>query len=161
MKPRGTDPHSPGFLGYTIQGSEKAGDGYFIVRWSPIAKADKYDIVTKVPALGGIAELYFRDRQGKLNLFCLQRSWYGGVRSMLRERSDPELEKDLRRRAILEEHQGEIYYRYVLSESAMDMKDVMFFFMETYSPGSNAAEHSDRYGRIYLREIDAGKLTTI
>ncbi len=146
---------------YVIKGSEKAGDGYFVLPWTPFAKADKYDITTRVPALGGIAELYFMDQQGKLNLFCLQRSWYGGIRSMLRERSDPELEIDLRRRAILEEHKDGIYYRYVLSESAKDMLDVMFFLVETYSPDSAGVEHSGRYNRIYVREIDAGKLTTI
>jgi len=149
------------FRSWTIRGGEKEGDGYFTVRWSPFAKADKYEIVTGVPALGGIAEIYFRDRQGKLNLFCLQRSWFGGLRSMLRERCDPELEKDERRRAILEEHKGEIWYRYTFSESSDDMKDVMFFYMETYSPGSGTVDHSGRYNRIFVKEIDSGKLTTI
>ena len=128
--------------------------------WSPFALADKYDIAKRVPAMGGIAEIYFKDERGKLNLFCLQRSWYGGLRSMLRERCDPELERDPRRLAILERWKDAIYYRYSLSDSHADIEDVMFFFMETYSPGQSTVESSGRYERIFVREIDAGKLTT-
>ena len=148
-------------MDYEIKGSEKEGDGYFIVSWSPFSLADKYDIATRVPALGGIAEIYYKDEKGKLNMFCLQRSWYGGLRSMLRERVDPELERDPYRLPILERWKDAIYYRYTLSESNDDMKDVMYFFMETYSPGSNAVDHSGRYNRIFVRELDAGKLVTI
>lgn len=145
---------------YLIKGEEYRGDGYFTVSWSPFAKADKYEIVTKVPAVGGIAELYYMDLEGKLNLFCLQRSWYGGVRSMIRERCDASLEKDPYRLSVLVKWRDRLYYRYSRSESAPDMADVMFFFMETYSPGSGVCEHSGRYNRIFLKEIDTGKLTT-
>lgn len=140
--------------GWTIRASERGRDGYFELRWSPFFRADKYRITSSAPALGGIVELYWRDRSGALNQFGLQRSWYGGVRATLRERTDPELEKDLRRRALLEEHRGEIFYRYSLSESSADMEDVMFFLMETLSPGSRAVEHSGRYEKIYLREVE-------
>jgi len=145
---------------YVIKGEEYRGDGYFTVAWSPFAKADKYEIATKVPAVGGIAELYYMDREGKLNLFCLQRSWYGGLRAMLRERCDASLEKDPYRLSVLVKWRDRLYYRYTRSESAADMADAMFFFMETYCPGSGVCEHSGRYDRIFLKEIDAGKLTT-
>jgi hypothetical protein len=134
---------------------------FYTVRWSPIVRADKYDIVTKVPAIGGIAELYYMDEKGKLNLFCLQRSWYGGLRSTLRERCDPVLEKDPFRLSILVKWQDRIYYRWTNCESAADMSDIMFFFSETYSPGSKDASSSGRYHRIYLKELDTGKLVTI
>jgi len=145
---------------YTIRSDSRDDEGYFIVRWCPFALADKYDIATRVPSIGGIAELYFKDEKGKLNLFCLQRSWYGGLRAMLRERCDPELERDPYRLSILVKWRDRIYYRWTASDSKADMDDVMFFFVETYSPGSRAAESSGRYARIFVKEIDFGKLVT-
>ncbi|HTX72800.1 MAG TPA: hypothetical protein VMC79_08225 [Rectinemataceae bacterium] len=134
---------------------------FYTVHWSPIAKADKYEIVKKAPAIGGIAELYYMDEKGKLNLFCLQRSWYGGIRAMLRERCDASLEKDPFRLSILVKWQNQIYYRWTNCESLADMNDVMFFFTETYSPGQNAVQSSGRYSQIFVNEIDTGKLVTI
>lgn len=139
---------------WTVRASERAGDGYFEVRWSPFFRADKYRITSSAPALGGILELYWRDKAGMLNQFGLQRSWYGGIRATLRERTDPELERDQRRRRILEEHSGEIFYRFTLSESSRDMDDVMYFLMETLSPGCGVVPHSGRYEHIHLREIE-------
>ncbi|HRZ90579.1 MAG TPA: hypothetical protein P5117_13945 [Spirochaetia bacterium] len=135
-------------------------DAYFTVRWSPFVRAEKYAIHTGVPAMGGVAELYWKDKGGKLNQFCVARSWYGGLRSLMRERIDPDLEKDPVRLAVLRDHKDEIYFRYSLSESNSDMEDVLFFFQETLAPGLPTATHSGRYDRIFLNEIDAGKLTT-
>ena len=139
---------------WNVRSMSRGEDGYFEVRWSPIFRADKYLIATSAPALGGIVELYWRDRARALNQFGLQRSWYGGIRATLRERTDPELERDPRRLSILVEHKDEIFYRYCLSESNLDMEDVMFFLMETLSPGSGAVAHSGRYARIWLREME-------
>jgi hypothetical protein len=147
-------------MAYEISRDEKGEDAYFTVRWSPFALADKYAIVTGVPAIGGIAELYYMDEKAKLNLFCLQRSWYGGIRSMLRERCDPELEKDPYRLSILRKWKGRIYFRWTNCESLPDMRDVMYFFAETYAPGAGGADSSGRYARIFVKEEDAGKLTT-
>ena len=147
-------------MDYSISSGSKDDEGYFTVRWCPFALADKYEIATRVPAVGGIAELYFMDEKGKLNLFCLQRSWYGGLRAMIRERCDPSLERDPFRLSILVKWRDRIYYRWTTSDSRGDMDDVMFFFVETYSPGSGAAQPSGRYARIFVKEIDAGKLTT-
>jgi hypothetical protein len=144
-----------------IRGIEKDGEGFFVVTWSDFAKADKYEIVTQVPALGGIAEIYYKDRGGTLNLFVLQHSWYGGLRGIIRERTDPELEKDPVRKTILERWKDEIYYRYALSESRSDMMDVLFFLMQTLSPDSPPPEHSGRYSRIWVRELDAQRLGNI
>ncbi|HSV57219.1 MAG TPA: hypothetical protein VLH39_08965 [Magnetospirillaceae bacterium] len=136
-------------------------DAYFTVRWSPFVRAEKYAIHTGVPAMGGIAELYWRDAAGKLNQFCVARSWYGGLRSLLREHTDPALEKDPFRLTILRDHGDKIFFRWSLSESNPDMEDILYFFQETLAPGLPTATHSGRYGRIFLNEIDAGKLVTI
>lgn len=146
---------------YTISSEAKEGEGYFTVRWCPFALADKYDIATRVPAIGGVAELYYKDEQGKLNIFCLQRSWYGGLRAMLRERCDAEIERDAYRLGILTKHKGRIYYRWSATESKSDMDDVMFFFLESYFPGVDIVRPSGRFSRIWVNEVDAGKLVTI
>jgi hypothetical protein len=148
------------YVEYVITRQDEGGNAYYTVRWSPIAKADKYEIARSVPAIGGIAELYYKDREGKLNLFCLQRSWYGGLRAVLRERCDPVLEKDPWRLSILVKWRGRIYYRWTNSESFGDMADVMFFLAESSCAGSGG-ESSRRFDRIFVKEIDAGKLVTI
>lgn len=144
-------------MGYTISRKEKGEDGYFTVVWSPLFKADKYDIHRKVPAMGGVAELYYRDGAGKLFLFRLARSWYGGLRAVLREGTDPELEKDERLRAIVRENKDRLYYRYSLCESSQDLDDVLFFLYESMSPGRHGAGHSGRFERIFLEEVDSGE----
>lgn len=147
-------------MAYDIRKSVKDDDAFFTVRWSPITKAEKYSIARSVPAMGGVAELYYKDRQGKLNLYMLARSYYGGLRATLRVATDPELEKDPRRLAVLVGHEDGIYYRYSLIESQDDMTDVMFFFMSTYCP-SASFDHTGRYDKIFLKEIDSGGLVTI
>lgn len=146
---------------YDIRKSVKDGNAFYNVRWSPIVKADKYTIVRSVPAMGGIAEIYYKDAHGKLNLYMLARSYYGGLRATLRVATDLETEKDERRRAVLLAHEDEIYYRWSLVESQDDMSDVMYFFMDTYSPASRTQPHSGRYDKIFLKEIDSGALVTI
>ncbi len=111
--------------------------------------------------MGGIVELYYMDERGKLNLFCVTRTWYGGLRAAVRAMTDPELEKDEIRHQILLDHPDKIYYRYSLTESLKDMNDILFFFMETLSPGNDAVKDSGRYSMIYVNEIDPQKLTTI
>jgi len=147
-------------VAFDIRKSVDAGAAYYTVRWSPIVKADKYAIIGSVPAMGGIAELYYKDAGGKLNLYLLARSYYGGLRATLRVATDPETEKDERRRAVLLAHEGEIYYRYSLIESQDDMSDVMFFFMSTYAP-SVRFDNSGRYEKIFVKEVDSGGLVTI
>jgi len=134
---------------------------YFTVTWSRLRKADKYDIHKVVPAMGGICELYYKDEYGKLNLFCVSRSWYGGLRSNLRELTDPLCEKDPERLRILLRHPDNIYYRYSLTESLDDMNDILFFFMQTYSPGQTAVQPSGRYAHIYVKEVDPDRIVTI
>ncbi len=133
---------------------------YYTIRWSPMAKADKYSILGSVPAMGGMAELYYMDAKGKLCLYMIARSYYGGLRASLRTATDPETEKDEKRRAILMEHEDKIYYRYSLLESKDDMSDIMYFYLSTYLPHKRH-KHSGRYDNIFVSEADSGKLVTI
>ncbi|MBN2440556.1 MAG: hypothetical protein JXJ04_04405 [Spirochaetales bacterium] len=132
---------------------------YFIIHWSRIKKADKYDIIKHVPSVPGIFELYYLDYKKKLNLFFLSRAWYGGLRNSLRERTDPELEKDPNRRKILEDY--DCYYRYTISQSFGDMSDILFFFESTYSPHNPQKDSSGRYEFIYVEEKSDDKIVTI
>ncbi|HON88345.1 MAG TPA: hypothetical protein P5519_09085 [Spirochaetia bacterium] len=148
-------------MNYEITRQEHGNDVYFTVRWSPLIKADKHIINTQVPAVAGIVELYFQDTRGKMNLYAIVRSYYGGLRATLRSATDPELEKDERRRTILLLHEDKIFFRYSCIESQDDMTDIIFFFMATYAPDVPAYPNSGRYEKIYLKEIDAEKVISL
>ena len=137
----------------------KKKNAYFTVSWSRLRKGDKYEIIKSVPSEAGIYELYYMDEKEKLCLFYLGKSWYGGLRNELREKTDVELEKDPARRAILDERV--CWYRWSLISSSDDMADLLYFFAQTYLPGTAAVHHSGRYDHIYVKEIDADKIVTI
>ena len=143
---------------YLISGKEKGRDIYYTVIWSPITKAERYDIISKVPALAGIFEVYWMDDSRRLRLFYLDKIIYGGLRSELRRITDPELcVNNDKIKKILEEK--EIYYRYSLTDSAKVMDDVIWFFMQAYFPDEEpAAGHSGRYENIFLKEGAPDKL---
>ncbi len=146
---------------YEIRKAVKLKCAYFTVHWSPIVKADKYQVTRSVPSMGGIAELYYQDDHGKLNLYMLARSYYGGLRATLRSAVDPETERDAGRLAVLTKYEDKIFYRYTCMESQDDMSDIMFFFLSTYMKGGTTQKSSGRYERIFLKEVDTGDLVTI
>ena len=132
---------------------------YYTVRWSKLKEADKYAIVTSVPGMSGIFELYYMDDRKKLNLLRVQRAWFGGLRNTIRAVSDPLLEQDLKIRSILEDFK--CFYRYSVLESFKDLSDILFFFSKTYFPESSSIESSGRFLKIFVKEISAEKIVTI
>lgn len=137
----------------------KKGDVYFSLYWSELRKAEKYDISRHVPAVAGIYELYYRDDHERIHLMSISRAWYGGLRSKLRIDTDPELVMDPEFRRVLETY--DVYYRYTLTDSMMDMVDVLYFFSKTYLPGQPDPGDSGRYENIFLEEIAPDKVVTI
>ena len=131
----------------------------YVIQWSNLRKADKYEIVRLVPSVAGIFELYYQDDKKKLNLFFFARAWYGGLRNTLRKRTDPELEQDPARKKILDQY--DCYYRYSLTESFSDMSDILYFFAKTYFPHKADIVHSGRYQDIFIDEISNDKIVTI
>lgn len=138
-------------VAYDIRKAVQDGDAYYTIRWSPIAKADKYAIIGSVPAMGGLAELFHADEHGRMTLYLVARSYYGGLRAMLRVATDPESEKDEARRAVLLAHEDRIHYRYALLESRDDMADVMHWFLESIA--ARTYPDSGRYDRIFVKEL--------
>jgi hypothetical protein len=132
---------------------------YFTVNWSRLKKGDKYEIVKSVPADAGIYELYYMDEKQKLCLFHVGKSWYGGLRSEIRLRTDAELETEKARKTLLEDYV--CWYRWSLLSNSDDMADILFFFAQSYFPGSTTVHASGRYERIFVKEIDADKIVTI
>jgi hypothetical protein len=142
---------------YGITAVEKNGDAYYSVEWSPLSKADRYEIITKVPSLAGIYEIYWMDEENHLRLFFLGKTDYGGLRSEIRRLTDPELCKDNEKtRKILDEK--EIWYRYTLTDSANVMADVLWYFMRTYFPENTSFKNSGRFNNILLKESAPDKL---
>ena len=132
---------------------------YYTVYWSRLCKADRYEIITKVPSVAGIFELYYQDSYKKLNLFHVAKAWYGGLRNWLRKATDPELEEDSRRREILT--RNDCFYRYTVIPSYADMCDVLFFFASTYRPHTHKVVSSGRYESIYVNEVSDDKIVTV
>lgn len=99
---------------------------YYTINWSKLEKTVKYQIITTVPSVPGIFELYYMDEHKHLNLFYFCKAWYGGLRNTIRKMTDPELEKDKKRKHVLDTYS--CYYRYAASNSFDDMTDILFFF---------------------------------
>ncbi len=135
------------------------GSVYFTIYWSSLAKCEKFHIIKSVPSDAGIYELYSMDHKGKLNLFYFGKSWYGGLRNELRARTDPEIETDLKRREVLSKY--DCYFRYSLIGNNDDMTDILFFFAQTYFPGSAVYKPSGRYENVYVKEESPDKIVTI
>jgi len=144
-------------MDYGITASEKGRDVYYNVKWSPLSKADRYDIITKVPAIAGIFEIYWMDEKNRLRMFIVGHTDYGGLRSEIRRITDPELcINNEKTRKILEEK--EIWYRYAPTNSSNIMADVIWFFTQTYFPENQSKKNTGRYDNIFLKESEPDKL---
>lgn len=132
---------------------------YFTVAWSRLKKADRYDIIRAVPSEAGLYELYAMDEKGKLNLFHMGKSWYGGLRNEIRLRTDVDLEDDPVRKAVLAD--ADCWYRWSLVSSSDDMADILWFFSRTAFPHRTDIHPSGRYTSVFVKEVDADKIVTI
>ncbi len=133
-----------------ITGRRNGAQMYYTLVWSPLKKADKYEVTLKVPSVAGLFELYRMDKEKKLNLLAVTHAWYGGLRSQIRAAIDPDATNDPVKKAELED--AELYYRYSPSDSLDDILDVVWFLHTTYFPDDVRVEHSGRFERIYLDE---------
>ena len=140
--------------GITVKEKDKA--VYYSVQWSPLTLADRWTISSRVPAMGGVYEIYWMDDHNHLRMLAVGDTHYGGLRSELRRLTDPELTLDPKAREILENE--EIWYRYTLSNSSNVMADVVWFFRKTYFPENPGVEHSGRFEKIFMKESAPDKL---
>lgn len=124
---------------------------YYTIQWSRLQELEKYRVISSVPSVAGIFELYYRDFRKKLNLFFVSKAWFGGLRQSLRRYVEPELEPNRQRKVILESYP--CYFRYSQIESAQDMADIFFFFSKTYLPHKRPPEPSGRYEDIFVEEF--------
>jgi hypothetical protein len=143
-------------MDYGIKVQEKGTDVFYYIHWSPLSQADRWTINAKVPSVAGIYEIYWMDDHQHLRLLSVGNTHYGGLRSELRRLTDPELVDDKKAKKILEEE--EIWFRYVPSNSAAAMADVVWFFRQTYFPENPGVSHSGRYRKIFMKESAPDKL---
>jgi hypothetical protein len=143
-------------MDYGIRCKEKGDDAFYYVHWSPLTLAERWTIVSAVPSVGGVYEIYWMDDHKHLRLFKVGDTHYGGLRSEIRRLSDPELVQDPRTKKILEEE--EIWVRYAPTDSAAVMADVVWFFRQTYFPENPGTLSSGRYEHIFVKESAPNKL---
>lgn len=137
----------------------RGGDAYYTINWSPLEEINKYRIMSSVPSMSGIFELYYLDESKTLNIFCLSRAWYGGIRNTVREMCDPISLRYPEYRSFFSEHP--VILRYALSDSFQDMADILYFFFSSGVLQTRESEASGRYGDIYVKEQSRDKLVTI
>ena len=136
-----------------IQKEEKGGRAYYTINWSPMRKAEKYDIQKFVPAMSGVYELYYRNSEGDMTLFHFGKAWLGGLRAILRELTDPILLKQRPELlAIVSKHQCS--YRFVQCDSLPDMEDILNWIAVSYKRSTKEFPPSGRYAEIRVKEID-------
>ena len=139
---------------------EKDESVYYSINWSPLLEADKYSVNKSLPAMSGIAELYYVDEKKKLRLLRREHVWYGGVRGRMREAVDPVLElKDKTLQNLLSS--AKLFCRYSLSESVPDMSDILYILSDPPVRPGGPVNHSGRYKKIFVKEISPEKIITI
>jgi hypothetical protein len=143
-------------MDYGITAQEKGEDVHYSIRWSPLEIADRWAINAKVPAVGGVYEIYWMDDHDHLRMLMVGQTHYGGLRTEIRRLTDPELMTDPKAKNILEEE--EIWFRYFPSNSTAAMADVVWYFRKTYFPENPGVEHSGRFQKIFMNESAPNKL---
>ena len=129
----------------------RKGEVLYTLNWSKLLDCDKYIINAKVPSMPGIFELLRDMGAGVIEPYYFSLSWYGGLRNNIRQKIDPELEKKLKHREILENET--CYCRYIVAESYKDMLDIVYYFAEKHFPHQLAKYgNSQRYTEIYIKE---------
>ena len=136
-----------------VQKEENAGRAFYTINWSPLRKAEKYDIQKFVPAMSGVYELYFRDSEGKMTLFHFGKAWLGGLRAIIRESTDPILLKQ-RPELLKIVAKHECFYRFVQCDSLPDMEDICNWIAISYKKNTNEFPPSGRYAEIRVREVN-------
>lgn len=131
-------------------------NGYFTLYWSKLTQADKYTVVTGVPSVSGLYEMYYADEKNMLNLLTCSSGWYGGLRSQIREALEADFQKDEALKAILTTKK--LYMRYTCSDVLADMQDVLWFLHTYYFKDTVHVSHSQRYKRIFLSEHAPDKI---
>lgn len=133
---------------------------YFTVRWSRLWPAEKHLINDSVPSVGGIYELYLKDKNNTLNLLGRGRAYYAGLRNTLRDFTDPLFPRSLGGKPVPQDK--DLVFRYSCTTSHEDMSDVLFFFAaRTAESSREEAEPSGRYEMIYVNEVSRDRLVTI
>ena len=131
-------------------------DVYYTLTWTAITCADKYRITAAVPAIAGMYELYYMDKNKRLNLLAITHAWYGGLRSNLRQAVDPDYSPNLSLRVLPED--ARLYYRYSCSNSFGDLLDAVWFLHTVYFHDDVRVRHSQRYRKIFLQEQAPDKI---
>jgi hypothetical protein len=139
--------------GANMRKEVRGGLAYYTVNWSPLRKAEKYDIQKTVPAMAGVYELYYRDSEAKMRLFHYGKAWLGGLRAIIRELTDPILLKQKPELlAVVSKH--ECSYRFFQCDSLPDMEDILNWIAVSYGREAKEFPPSGRYAQVRVKEID-------
>lgn len=132
------------------------GDVFYTIAWSKFFDYDKYSALRILPELSGIICLVHKRPSGEPEYLICYECWRDGLRMGLRNFMDviysrfPEITTEILKHDVM--------YKYaIVDTSTMDIKDIMFWFMNAYKPKFNNYQEfcdSKRYKNIFVREIE-------
>ncbi len=130
-------------------------DAHYTLAWSQLFKYDKYTAMKILPELSGIVNIFKKNKNGKnyenqLFYGC----WRDGCRIGFSKLLDPLFTPQSE--ILNAMGSDDIYYKYtVVDTSQKDMKDIMFWLMQSYKTKFNnpkAFTDSKRYRNISVDE---------
>ncbi len=129
-------------------------DVYFTLAWSPLYPYDRFDAMRKMPELGGIISLLYRNqsRNEHLIFYSCHRD---GCRVGFKKFMDPYATRHPE--IIRELDLTRLYYKFTIIDEGnmMDMQDIMYWLIRTYRPRFNETmfKDSQRFENIYINEV--------
>ena len=137
---------------------EVIGNGvFFVIEWSEYYKYERISSGRILPDMPGIIHFADQSRPVQENLMIFA-AWREGLRSGMKNIFDPlftpfpSMVEDFSSRDLM--------FRYcVIDSSPEDMKDVMFWLLQSYNPKYNDTKRFDdtkRYRDISIREVAIG-----
>jgi len=124
-------------------------DVYYTLAWSQVLKYEKYSASRTLPVMPGIIGL-FQDKTSRYVPLLYFECWREGLRDGLKNFMEPTPKFRELRKLIDPE---ELFFNFTIAEGTQkDLKDILYWLIQTYRPAYNNAESfsdSGRYKNIF------------
>jgi hypothetical protein len=131
---------------------------YYTLAWSPIYPYDRFDAPRKMPELGGIICLLYRN-QSKIDYLIFYSCYREGCRVGFKKFMDPDTTRHPE--IIKELDLTRLYYKYTVVDEGtiQDMQDIMYWLIRTYHPlyNEDTFKDSQRFKDICVNEVERSK----
>lgn len=129
---------------YNITLEKRREDLCYTVRWSPFYRLNKYIIRSCLPGESGLFQVFVKEGHG-LSLIVVDMAFYGGIRGMMRELTDPLCPRDYPFRETM--IHGESYVRYSLNDHREHLSNICAYYHSTHV-------ELEGEGDIFVHEVE-------